>query len=378
MLILLRILVAIFEGPAGPLSFSVISDVFSLRSGRSTAMGIFQACINVGAAAGSAVGGIVVDWAGWQAAFALVPLPSFVVAVLIVLTAREPHRNKAQCTHVKQREEDDEACELDTERGLERASQYTAVSSAAQSIASGTPTPTSRHALAKAAAVEAETLSQSIRRVFSSRTYQCFFVGFVGHAALVAATDAWMPALFHRSSVLSTAQVGGGLGLAILSGSTAKLAGGLLVEWLGTLDLRWYCWLPAICKALTLVSYLVWFHLMSTHQHDASWALWGLRLLCVPYFLNGFQAAPELTMSVSCCDSHHRGLANAIFAVGGALTNSCTNALVGMLSDSSTAMHGSAGALRQAMELSACIAISVSIVAFLLASLVIRGELAVC
>ena len=142
--------------------------------------------------------------------------------------------------------------------------------------------------------------------------------------------------------------------------------------------MRCFCWMPCLCKLLSLASYAGWFRWVRCLEGDGdeASALLALRMLVVPYFLNGFQAAAELSMSVSCCPSRQRGLATSLFSVGGALAGSATHAIVGPVSDALAVTHSEAEALRLAMAWGGCSSVVVSVVAFAMASRTIREELA--
>lgn len=104
-LALARIGVGIGEASASPAAFSLLSDYFP-RARRATALAIYQSGIYVGMGASLVAGGaIVAAWdraftpaaapfglAAWQATFLAFGLPGLVLALLVLLTLREPVR----------------------------------------------------------------------------------------------------------------------------------------------------------------------------------------------------------------------------------------------------------------------------------------------
>jgi MFS family permease len=102
-LALARIGVGIGEASAAPAAFSLIQDYFGPQR-RATALAIYSSGIYLGAGASVMVGGnIVATWdaaypagsapmglAGWQAAYLAAGLPGLMLAVIVLLTVREP------------------------------------------------------------------------------------------------------------------------------------------------------------------------------------------------------------------------------------------------------------------------------------------------
>lgn len=103
-LALARAGVGIGEASASPAAFSVLQDYFP-KERRATALAVYSSGIYLGAGASLVVGGRIVSWwqatygatppfglAGWQAAYILIGLPGILLAVLTVMTVREPVR----------------------------------------------------------------------------------------------------------------------------------------------------------------------------------------------------------------------------------------------------------------------------------------------
>ena len=90
-LLLARIGVGVGEAGASPPSHSLISDYFP-SSTRATALSIYSLGIPVGSFIGTTVGGWGADELGWRNTFFLVGIPGVLVALLVLLTLREPPR----------------------------------------------------------------------------------------------------------------------------------------------------------------------------------------------------------------------------------------------------------------------------------------------
>lgn len=93
LLFLSRIGVGAFEAGFSPLSLSIISDTFP-RNLRATAMGLYSLGPPIGAFLALALGGYIAAHFGWRAAFFIASVPGLLVALLLLLTIREPQRGR--------------------------------------------------------------------------------------------------------------------------------------------------------------------------------------------------------------------------------------------------------------------------------------------
>lgn len=93
-LFLARVGVGIGEAGCVPTAHSLISDLFPAER-RSTALAIFAMGIPLGSLLGLGAGGYVAEHHGWRAAFLVVGLPGLLVALVMILTVREPSRPPA-------------------------------------------------------------------------------------------------------------------------------------------------------------------------------------------------------------------------------------------------------------------------------------------
>lgn len=94
-LVAARIGVGIGEAGSNPPSHSIISDLFSIKS-RATALAIFSQGVSLGIVVGLYVGAEIATHYGWRAAFIWLGLPGLLIALLTVLTVKEPQRGTSE------------------------------------------------------------------------------------------------------------------------------------------------------------------------------------------------------------------------------------------------------------------------------------------
>ena len=92
-LLLARIGVGIGEAGGSPPAHSMISDYYPPAQ-RATALAIYSTGIYLGVAAGFLLGGVISQVYGWRTAFMAAGLPGVVLAVVLLLTVREPVRGR--------------------------------------------------------------------------------------------------------------------------------------------------------------------------------------------------------------------------------------------------------------------------------------------
>lgn len=93
-LILARLFVGIGEAGSSPPAQSLLSDVFPPRE-RGRALGFMASGVNLGIVLGFVLGGLISAAWGWRAAFIVLGLPGVALALLLVLTVKEPVRGQA-------------------------------------------------------------------------------------------------------------------------------------------------------------------------------------------------------------------------------------------------------------------------------------------
>ncbi len=90
-LVAARLAVGAAEAGGAPAALSMIGDLVPPRR-RSTAIAIFWSSTAIGTAASFVIGSVVAAHWGWRAAFLIAGLPGLVLALLLLLTVREPRR----------------------------------------------------------------------------------------------------------------------------------------------------------------------------------------------------------------------------------------------------------------------------------------------
>lgn len=98
-LLVCRIGVGLGEAGCTPPANSLIADYFPPRR-RPAAIGYYAMGVTLGTLLANLVGGPVADWFGWRAAFLILGLPGVAVAVVLVLTTREPPRGYTDPPHM--------------------------------------------------------------------------------------------------------------------------------------------------------------------------------------------------------------------------------------------------------------------------------------
>jgi len=213
-LALSRIGVAAAEAGSPPSGYSIASDLFSAKA-RGTAIATIAAAQSFGIGMGVLLGGVLSQAFSWRVSFLIVGLPGVLLAILLLTTVKEPPR-----------------------------------------ALSDAPT----------ASTAKTTLGETLRRLWSIRSFRCFAVitgmaGFTGYGLLI-----WGPTFVLRVFHLSPAKAGIWFGIttsaALVSGN---LFGGFLADRLGGRDLRAYMWIAAGGPLLCIPAG-IWFATSSTWQ----------------------------------------------------------------------------------------------------------------
>ena len=99
-LILARIGVGVAESGALPISMPLLGDIFPPRQ-RGLAFGVYYINSSLGALLASVAGALIAASYGWRAAFMLVGAPGVLLALLLVLTVKEPVRGGMEAAPVE-------------------------------------------------------------------------------------------------------------------------------------------------------------------------------------------------------------------------------------------------------------------------------------
>ena len=94
-LVFARIGVGVGEAGSNPPSHSIISDLFTLKY-RGTALAIFSQGVSLGIVVGLYGGAQIAAAYGWRVAFFAMGLPGIAIALLVLLTMKEPQRGASE------------------------------------------------------------------------------------------------------------------------------------------------------------------------------------------------------------------------------------------------------------------------------------------
>jgi predicted MFS family arabinose efflux permease len=195
----LRFGVAVGEAAGTPPSHSMISDYFPPER-RATALSVYGLGIYAGTGFGFAGGGLLLEWFDWRTAFIAAGLAGLPVALLILLTVREPVRGA-------------------TEAGVRAAPGGGA----------------------------APPLSRVLPEIFATRAFRWLMAAAACQAFLGYAVLSWGATYLRRVFEMSPSETGLAFGgIAAVAGGIGSLGGGLLADRLARRDPRWYAWLSAL------------------------------------------------------------------------------------------------------------------------------------
>ncbi len=205
-LFLARVGVGVGEAGTGPASYSIISDLFE-KTRRSTAMAIYAIGGNVGLLTGFAAGGYIAANYGWRTAFFVIGAPGLIVALLTLISIKEPQRG------------------------------------ASDGIDASTNEPSS--------------FSGTMRFLWTQPSFRWIIVGTTLVQFLGTGVINWLPSMLARTHGMVEDEVGLKLGLVIgVAGSIGTLVvGGIIADRLAKRDLRWGVWLVALGQLMLIAGY---------------------------------------------------------------------------------------------------------------------------
>jgi predicted MFS family arabinose efflux permease len=281
-----RIGVGVGEAGASPPAHSLIADYFP-PARRATALSIYSLGIPIGVLLGAVLGGVIAQRYGWRPAFAMVGLPGLGLAVLTQFTLREPARGFYD---------------------------------AAEAVGAGTP-----------------SLMAVVRRLGARRSFLHVAAGAVMASFAAYGIGAFSAPYFIRTFGLSLSQAGFVLGL--ISGAAAAvgtLGGGVVTDWAGRRDKRWYVWTPAIGLALAMPLYVIGYLV-------PDWRL-AVAILVVPPMLHYSYLGPSFGVMHNMVTPRMRATATALlFLAINLIGLGLGPTLTGMASDFYAAHHFAAG-----------------------------------
>ena len=208
-LLLARVAVGVGDATGTPSTISVMADYFP-PTRRTTASAVYVLSIPMGALIGAAGGGYIAQYADWRSAFVIAGVPGLVLAVLLVLTVREPVRGHYDAP------------------GLGDA--------------------------------DAPPLSAVLRRMVQRPAFIHVLLGSTLASMGGFGINLFLAQYFFRRFGLSLGESGLLSGLiSALPGSVSMLGGGLLADWLGKKDARFYAWTPGLGALLAAPFYALSF-----------------------------------------------------------------------------------------------------------------------
>jgi len=204
-LVVARMGVGAGEAGGMPSSHSVIADYFPPER-RALAHSIYGLGLPIGGMLGMMLGGLLVDIAGWRAAFIVVGLPGLLVALIVWFFLREPPRGRYDPPSEKQ---------------------------------------------------EAPPLAEVAAGLWRRRTMRHILIGLTLAVMLGNTGTSFLAPYLIRRFALSYSQVALLVGATnFLTAAIGMLAGGLLTDRLGRRNLRWYMWIP-VCGILIAIPFNV-------------------------------------------------------------------------------------------------------------------------
>jgi len=308
--------VGVGEAAGTPPSHSLISDYFPPER-RATAMSVYAMGIYLGVMFGFLGGGLIRDAFDWRTAFLAAGVPGLPLALLLILTVREPERGAA-------------------ERG---------------------PVDT------RAPGLRAVLRTLFGRPTFVLLTLAACFQSLSGYSIL-----AWGPAFLGRVHGLGGTEIGLSFGLiAGVGGAAGVTLGGWLADRLGARDARWYGWLPALVS-VGAAPLAIPFYLAETRE---------LSLLAFApfYFLGNMYVGPLWSVAQGLVPVRMRALASAaLLTVLNIVGLGFGPLLVGMMNDAWAPSFGD-GAIRYSLLVMAGMG-ALAAVFFALCARGLREELA--
>lgn len=316
-LMLARIGVGVGEAGGSPPAHSMISDIFR-PANRALALSIYSIGIYIGMLVGFGLGGWLADAFSWRLAFFVVGLPGILLAALLYFTVREPIRGWSEGKVVSSA---DAPPIMDVARLL-----WTRV---------------------------------SFRHIAMAASLQAFLIYGIGN---------WLPSYFQREYNLSLTTVGTWMALtAGFGGGLGSFFGGWLSDKLGSRDVRWYLWTPAILTFLIVpvISVALTFG-------NARLAL----ILTAPFnFLTAAYLGAVIAVSHSLVTSQMRALTSAVlFFILNLIGLGLGPLIVGALSDTFKA-NGFASPLATAMLICGVVGALWACLHYVLAAASIRKDI---
>ena len=291
-----RVAVGIGEATISPSAHSIIADLYPPER-RSLPLGIYSLGGHIGMLLGFAFGGLIAESLGWRVAFVAVGLPGLAIALLGVLTLREPVRGASE---------------------------------------------------GRRAAPDAPGFGEALRTLVRQRSFVHLNLAAALYAGVAGTFNIWGIPFMQRVHGMGLAEAGVSFGLATgISGALGTLTSGWLADRLTPRDPRWTIAISAIGGVAMLPFAAVF---LFAADPDVALVAYALQV-----FLGTFWMAPSFSTAQGLVGLRMRATAAALFLlVINVLGLVLLPALVGAASDALAPAYGP-DALRYALlGLAAC------------------------
>ena len=317
-LLLARVGVGVGEAGGSPPAHSMISGIFKPKN-RALALSVYSIGIYIGILIGFAAGGFLADAFSWRLAFFVVGIPGVALALLVLLTVREPIRGWS--------EGDTKAVEPAPPIGDVARLLWSRI---------------------------------SFRHIALAASMQAFIIYGIGN---------WLPSYFLRTYELDIGTIGAWMALTTgFGGGLGSFCGGWMADKFGAKDVRWYLWVPAI-----LTSLLVPVQLAILLSGEVYFAL----IMTAPFhFLSAAYLGAVLAVSHNLVNGRMRAMTSAVlFFVLNLIGLGLGPVIVGFLSDVFT-RNGMVAPLGTAMLICGTVAAIWSVTHYILAANKVREDIA--
>jgi MFS family permease len=286
-LLVARVAVGVGEAASTPATASVMADYFPPHR-RTSAAAVFVLAVPLGALIGAAGGGYLAQYFNWRIAFLIAGAPGLVLALLLVLTVREPIRGHYDAA------------------GLGEA--------------------------------DAPSFWAVIKRMFQRPAFVHVMLGSTLASMGGFGINVFLAQYFFRRFGLGLGESGLLSGLiSAIPGSISMLGGGLLADWLGKKDARFYAWIPGLGALLATPLYALSFL-------QGSWAA-ATALLMITGLAQYAYLPVSIGVSANLMEPRMRATAAAVVAIMTNLVGAgLAPMIVGALSDH-FARQGPSGAM---------------------------------
>jgi predicted MFS family arabinose efflux permease len=202
-LLLARIGVGVGEAGGSPPAHAMISDYFQPQK-RSTALSVYSTGIYIGVLVGFIMGGFLNQHLGWRTAFFVIGIPGILFSVLFYATVKEPRRGATD----------------------------------------GKSAP----------AKEPYSFREVLKFLYSIKTFVYLTLATGLHVFCIYGLINWAPSFLARLHGMKNSEIGVSLGLIFgFGGGIGTFAGGLLTDYFGKMDKKWYLKIPAYAILLSIL-----------------------------------------------------------------------------------------------------------------------------